>query len=196
MATTPGYTFAPTFENAEMGRRGGSPGEFPQGSIQVLNFRLPRVAGAPGPNSVSPLVGDRPTGGFGSAVLQSVLQTVLGPDQAAALTAAPAAASRSPLSAQAADPGSAILTQLLRGSSSAAPSTQGPDFSAPAPVITGPPPSRAPDPVVTVEQPPGTTVTPPATVNPEPTDSGVRGPNFSHDATLDALYGRKAVRFG
>lgn len=119
MANGPlGYSFAPTFENADLGKRGGSPAEFPQGSVKVLNFQIPRIAGAPGPNAISPLVGDTPSGAsFGSSVLQSVLHTVLGPDAgAAAASASPgAAASGSAVASQSQrDPGAALLEEWLR----------------------------------------------------------------------------------
>src|SRR5688572_17472990 len=74
-----GYSFAPTFENAE--RRGVGPR--PQGAIQTLNYRLPQVTGAP--SRLSPLVSDTPSMGFGNAVIQSVLRTILGPDAAASM---------------------------------------------------------------------------------------------------------------
>lgn len=81
MADPIGASFAPTFENADLAARGGVAGSFPQGAIQILNYRLPTVGGAAGvPGSISPLLGDTRRGGFGSAVLQSVLHTILGPD--------------------------------------------------------------------------------------------------------------------
>src|SRR5438132_9063804 len=86
MAEHLGARFAPTFDNADLAKRGGAPGQFPQGAIQILNYRLPTVAGAAGiPGSLSPLIGDHPSGGFGNAVLQSVLHTILGPDAGAGL---------------------------------------------------------------------------------------------------------------
>lgn len=74
-----GYAFAPSFENAEMGRQGGSPPTAPQGALQTINYQLPaRFAGAPG--GLSPLQGQDMAGqGRTSAVIQSILRTVLGP---------------------------------------------------------------------------------------------------------------------
>lgn len=81
-----GYSFAPTFENAQQVRGGGAAGAQPQGAIQTLNFRLPSVTGAASSRALSPLVGDQQRGSsFGSAVLESVLRTVLGSDAVAAL---------------------------------------------------------------------------------------------------------------
>lgn len=217
MATTAlGYSFAPTFENAELGKRGGAPGDFPQGSLQVLNFRLPSVTGAPGSNALSPLTGDRPTGGFGSAVLQSVLHTVLGPDAAAALTAAMPSAAPTPAGApspaatagSSPDADSALLAQLRRAAQarSAAPpftSPQGLDFTAPA-APSAPPPPRSPG-APTVHPggmlPGGGDVpidnAPTAIVNPVPDDSHDRGPNFSNvDPVFASASGRRAVHFG
>lgn len=89
-----GYSFAPTFQNAEMGARGGAPPAQAQQALQTLSFRLkPRVAGAPG--SLSPLQGqDRAGSSIGQAVLESVLRTVLGagavlPGQAMGLSSDP-----------------------------------------------------------------------------------------------------------
>jgi hypothetical protein len=74
-----GYSFAPTFDNADMGRRGGSPPASSQQALEVLNFNLkPKVAGA-AMGGFSPLVGQNQAGSsIGQAVLQSVLRTVLG----------------------------------------------------------------------------------------------------------------------
>lgn len=71
-----GYSFAPTFENAQMEPRRGA-GNLPQGAIQTLNYRLPRVTSG----AISPLVSDQPAKtGFSSAVIESVLRTILGPE--------------------------------------------------------------------------------------------------------------------
>lgn len=74
-----GYSFNPSFENAEMGRRGGEPPVKAQQSLQTINYQLPaRVAGAPG--GLSPLQGQDQAGQSRmSAVIASVLRTVLGP---------------------------------------------------------------------------------------------------------------------
>jgi hypothetical protein len=83
-----GYSFAPTFDNQDTLRRGGRPGTLQQGQspLQVLHYELPR-AGGNRLGSFSPLAGQGLRGtGIGSAVLQSVLRTVLGPEAAAGLT--------------------------------------------------------------------------------------------------------------
>lgn len=107
-----GYSFEPTMESADRARRGGVPGAAPQGAIQTLNFRLPRVTGAA---SLSPLTGqDRVGTNFGGAVLQSVLKTVLGPqaasflgDQGGGIGGADRRTAR--------DSGSDVLAMLSRG---------------------------------------------------------------------------------
>jgi hypothetical protein len=80
MAQPIGYNFAPTFANAEFGKQGGAPPTSAQQALQTLSFRLgPRVAGAPG--GLSPLQGTAQAGSsISSAVLASVLRTVLGAD--------------------------------------------------------------------------------------------------------------------
>lgn len=131
-----GYSFEPNAENAERARMGGAPGAQPQGAIQTLNYRLPRVTGAAG---LSPLVGQNKVGSsFGGAVLQSVLRTVLGAQQASALMGGEDS-SLGGDDRRTTDPGSAILEQLSRGSMSA------PTFPGPS----GPPSAPStPDPVV------------------------------------------------
>ena len=157
-----GYSFAPTFENAETAKRGGSPAEFPQGSIQVLNFRLPRVAGAPGPNALSPLVGDRPSGGFGNAVLQSVLQTVLGPEAAAAVTSAlPTAGGR--------DTGASILDELRGGYGDSRERERDLNPREPAPPISTHPPERPSNPGPFDPPPPRRDAPPPVVGTEDPT---------------------------
>lgn len=72
-----GIAFAPTSDNAAMA--GKTPGTAPQFSspVQVLNYRLPTVS----PNAISPLMSQQQQGsGISSAVLESVLKTVFGPD--------------------------------------------------------------------------------------------------------------------
>lgn len=137
MATTPGYSFAPTFENAALAQQGGSPAELPQGSVKVLNYKLPTSAKSRG---ISPLMGDAPSGGFGSAVLQSVLQTVLGPDAAAAIKAA------IPGGTPVKDPGLGGVMPPVGG-------PPAPIFTSSAPSAPGlpvrPPKSSAPDAVIT-----------------------------------------------
>jgi hypothetical protein len=74
-----GVSFSPTFDNAEQARRGQA-GAGPAGAIQTLNFRLPKFTGGGG---LSPLQTDTPRSTFGGAVLQSVLRTILGVEDAA-----------------------------------------------------------------------------------------------------------------
>lgn len=133
MANPIGYSFVPSFENAELGKRGGSPPLQPQDAIQVLNFRLPRVVGAASANAISPLVGEERRGDFGGAVFRSVLRTVFG-DDAAASFGSPAASARSSPSApspssvfaQPRDPGASVLDAFAR------PSRPVPAFSSPS----------------------------------------------------------------
>jgi hypothetical protein len=121
MANNPfGATFAPTTENAQS-RSGGGGGTY-EAPVQVLNFRLPQVTGAATANAISPLVGEarRPT--FGSAVLESVFRTILGPEQASEfLGASPASASMFDQGAGS-DNGFAVLQALSQGQSGGAPS--------------------------------------------------------------------------
>lgn len=87
-----GYNFAPTFENAETGRR-GQPADQAQRAIQTLSFQLPKFAGA-GRTGVSPLQGQPFAGSpISQAVLQSVLRTILGPDAVMGAFADPNASS-------------------------------------------------------------------------------------------------------
>jgi len=74
-----GVNFAPTFAGAEQARQQGAQAQ-PQGALRTLSFRLPQVTGSASKNSLSPLVTNAPAGGFGGAVLQSVLRTILGSD--------------------------------------------------------------------------------------------------------------------
>ena len=78
-----GYSFAPTFENAEMAGRNAAISA-PQGPLQVLSYRLKKTPAVTG--SFSPLASDRaPRTGIGnSALIQSVLRTVLGDEAAQA----------------------------------------------------------------------------------------------------------------
>lgn len=71
---TPGYTFAPTFENAQNARQTQRT-QAPQGTIQTLNFKLPETLG---PNAVSPQVAQPFTGGSNNAVLQAALKRIFG----------------------------------------------------------------------------------------------------------------------
>lgn len=76
-----GYSFAPTFDQAELGKRGGVPPTRPQSSLQTLNYSLPSQTSA---HAISPKVGNNQLGSsISSAVLQHVLQTVLGSDAGA-----------------------------------------------------------------------------------------------------------------
>jgi len=77
-----GFSFVPNFENAAEQARSQSQVQ-PQGAIKTLNFRLPRVTGSATANALSPLVTQEQAGSnFGGAVLESVLRTVLGIDEA------------------------------------------------------------------------------------------------------------------
>lgn len=72
-----GYSFAPTGENAEQGKQGGKPPQTSQSALQTINYRLPKVQGSA---AISPLISQDQAGSpFSSAVIQSVLRTVLGP---------------------------------------------------------------------------------------------------------------------
>lgn len=75
-SNTLGYAFAPTFDAAEEGKYGGSPAMTAQSPLQVLSYRLPKFKGAGG--GLSPLQGDMRSGALSSAVIESVLRTVLG----------------------------------------------------------------------------------------------------------------------
>lgn len=79
----PGYSFAPTFDNAEDARRGGTPAMTAQDPLQVLSYRLPKWTGAGG--GLSPQQSQTMAGGIGNAVLESVIRTVLGPDASSVL---------------------------------------------------------------------------------------------------------------
>ena len=82
-----GYSFAPTFQNAELAKA-GVPNASPQQALQTLSFQLkPKMAGAPGnADGLSPLQGTERVGSsIAEAVLASVLRTVLGVDAASML---------------------------------------------------------------------------------------------------------------
>lgn len=83
-----GYAFSPTTEQAAQAKHGqASPPFGSQGAIQTLNYSLPKVTGVAGASALSPMLGDTQLGsGITSAVLQSVLRTVLGPDHASLIT--------------------------------------------------------------------------------------------------------------
>lgn len=77
-----GVTFAPTAENAALGRRRGA-SQGVQEAIQILSMRLPQVLGARAPAPRALLEAPGAAGGGGaeaiaSAVVRSVLQSVLG----------------------------------------------------------------------------------------------------------------------
>ncbi len=84
-----GYAFSPTQAQADQAKAGQvSPPFGSQGAVKTLNFSLPKVTGAAGSSALSPLVGEQRRGpGISSAVLESVLRTVLGPDHAAMVLA-------------------------------------------------------------------------------------------------------------
>lgn len=82
MAAGIGFSFEP---NADAGTApgGSAPAFGSQSSIKTLNYQLPAQTGAVGAAGISPLVSQQRQGsGITSAVLQSVLRTVLGPDHA------------------------------------------------------------------------------------------------------------------
>ncbi len=149
MAGLPGWTFAPTFENAELARRGGSPVGTNQDAIQVLNFQLPKEVGAASANAISPLVGSERRGvNLGSAVLDSVLKTILGADAASALlSGSPAAAAPGRpgrdrgsdfLSGLGGDDHTTSRPQGGGGSSSPQGGLQAPPFGQEVPTLPGP----------------------------------------------------------
>lgn len=75
-ANTLGYSFAPSLENAEGERN--SPALSAQDPLQVLSYRLPKWKGAAG--GLSPMQGAEQLGSsISSAVLDSIIRTVLGP---------------------------------------------------------------------------------------------------------------------
>lgn len=75
-ANTLGYSFAPSLENAEGERN--SPALSAQDPLQVLSYRLPKWKGAAG--GLSPMQGSEQLGSsISSAVLDSIIRTVLGP---------------------------------------------------------------------------------------------------------------------
>lgn len=120
-----GYSFAPTPENAEQGKTGGTPPQTSQSALQTLNYRLPSFQGATrSARAISPLVSDTQAGSnFGDAVIQSVLRTVLGPGGLDGFMGSGGAndevgpgsdrfyapGSRSPVASQPRDPGSDVL---------------------------------------------------------------------------------------
>lgn len=186
MADQLGASFAPTFDNADLAKRGQVGGQFPQGSLQVLNYRLPSVAGAAGiPGSISPLLGDQRRGGFGSAVLQSVLHTILGPDAGAGLMGG---SDDSFAAALRRERGLNAHTDTPNGSQPSEPyplpTPNAPRAPAQTPFPDGPPPRRdAPPPVVGTKNPdtPGDQPATPAASNP-------------FDTTPDADYSYHAER--
>lgn len=128
-----GYSFSPTNENAMQSRgdRGqpASGGQGGAGTIQTLNFKMPSIAGSP--HNPSPLSTDTQVGSsFGGAVLQSVLRTVLGADQAASVMNA------APQGGGGGDQGQSILQMLGGGGPSQLPSHGLPMPASPAPQTT------------------------------------------------------------
>lgn len=83
-----GVSFAPTTDAANQPSSGVTSPSFGNASaLKTLSFRLPSVTGAAGGGNagsagLSPQVGQDQRGSFASAVLESVLRTVLGPDHA------------------------------------------------------------------------------------------------------------------
>lgn len=143
-----GATFAPTADAAERAKTAPPPY---QGPMQVLNYRLPSVTGAAG--AISPLVGEPRRPSFGSAVLESVLRTILSPDQVESLFSGSPAASQmqSSVGTPGRDTGSDALA-ALSGGDYASPFPTFPRSATPAPnfVPAGPvggtnPPEFTPD---------------------------------------------------
>lgn len=113
-----GYAFSPTEAQAAEARSGQvSPPFGSQGSIRTLNYSLPKITGAAG---ISPLVSDQRQGsGISSAVLESVLRTVLGPDHANMILA-PSPQPQGPVGGQGgggSDSGLAALLASMTGGS-------------------------------------------------------------------------------
>lgn len=122
-----GELFAPTSDNAQQ-IRGSAASAAPQGTIQTLNFRLPQVTGAA---SMSPQYRQEQAGSsFGGAVLQSVLRTVLGSDQASGYT------DLSPGGGGGSDNGMDIL-RMLGGGGSTMPTMPAGSGPSQAPMSTG-----------------------------------------------------------
>jgi hypothetical protein len=152
----PGYVFSPTNANADRARRGEVTPTTGQGPIQTLSYSLPKFKGAGG---LSPLQGDKPSGAspFASAVLQSVLRTVLGSEAEAFFGGSMDGGSPESSSPQAADAGfSSVLQALTASPGGGAPKAPvikpGIDYSAPiydpyvppTPIDSAPGPGPAP----------------------------------------------------
>lgn len=151
------FSFAPTFDNAKIAGRTPSTSAAPQGAIQTFNFRLPKVTGAAGANALSPLQGDTPRASFGGAVLRSVLQTVLGPEEVSDFMGGGGFDMGSPSSVGGGgrDSGQDVLAMLAGGGSFQEPRAESPSPSAgvvPQPTQPQAPPfgtiPRAPGPVI------------------------------------------------
>ena len=100
-----GYSFAPTAQAAEEGRRGGSPATASAGPLQVLNYSLPTGIAEQSVNAISPLVSSERRGKtLADTVLASVLRTVFGDQDAQALLSSPAMAARQDPAAAAPSP--------------------------------------------------------------------------------------------
>jgi hypothetical protein len=152
MANPLGYSFAPNFDNAEQGRRGGSPATTPQTPLQTLSFRLPKFKGAGG--GLSPLQGTSAGSSLSRAVLESVLRTVLGSGAMEQALGAPPASSRVPVPGvepTAIDTGRVAEGVRGPGRPQVDPSYEAPSFSAPSPFR---PMERDPAPAFETPQPP------------------------------------------
>lgn len=87
-----GYSFAPTFQGAAEGRRGGTPPTAPTGTLKTLNFQLPEATADQSVNAISPLVTSARRGRtLSDTILAAVLKSVMGQD-AGSVLATPAAA--------------------------------------------------------------------------------------------------------
>jgi hypothetical protein len=182
-----GYSFAPTFENAEQGRRGGSPAVTSQDPLQVLSYRLPKWKGAAG--GLSPMQGTERVGSaISSAVLESVFRTVLGADSSSIMESLSGGTMPAPQDAYQALAAPSALTlppqAYMAPSAPAAPSAAPAPQAAPevydAPVEEEPEPAPAPPaPRAPVPEPRGPETTP----NPFPKTP--RDPGVSNVPRID-----------
>lgn len=155
MAEQLGVSFAPTFENADLGKRTGTPSS---GPLQVLSYRIPKFRGAGG--GLSPLQGDERAGSsVGRAVLESVFRTVLGSEADAFLASMSGGGGGSSFGQPARDPAADFWGNFASqfGGGFAPPPVVRPGNTAPVdrqPAPTAPPPAPGPsfaDPAPTMD---------------------------------------------
>lgn len=159
-----GVTFSPATDRRDANGNATEPVQAPQGSIQTLNYSLPKFSG----NAPSPLITQSAVGSpFSSAVLASVFKTVLGADSGLSPAAPP---STSPIATPSRDTGIEDFTSLRtpsvpdvpRPSAPQAPQTRPTLPSAPAPAtpqfdgISDPPPPPPPQQGAPLFDPPDT----------------------------------------